>query len=99
MAKYYKRVSLKRMSELLDLSEEETEEILSNLVVNNTIWAKVDRLEGIVNFEAHKDPNEVLNDWSQSINSLMNLVCKIDHLINKEMIHQQMNVSNSEATA
>ncbi|XP_053202689.1 26S proteasome non-ATPase regulatory subunit 12-like [Panonychus citri] len=98
MAKYYKRIRLNRMAELLDLSIVETEEILSNLVCNKTIWSKVDRLEGIVNFEAHKDPNEVLNDWSHNISALMNLVCKADHLINKEeMIHQHLNVSKMEA--
>lgn len=98
MAKYYKRVRLQRMANLLDLTLEETEEILSNLVANKTIYAKVDRLENIVNFEAHKDPNEVLNDWSHNVNALMNLICKVDHLINKEeMIHQHMNISKNEA--
>ena len=41
MAKYYTRVTLKRMSELLDLKESETEEFLSNMVVNKTVEAKV----------------------------------------------------------
>lgn len=86
MAKYYKRVSLKRMAELLSLSSDETEEMLTNLVVNKTIWAKVNRLEGVVNFKASKPANEVLNDWSHNINTLMNNVCKAGHLINKEMM-------------
>lgn len=58
--------------------------MLSNLVVSKIIWAKVDRLVGLVNFTAHKDPNEVLNDWSKNIDALMQLVCKTNHLINKE---------------
>lgn len=91
MAKYYKRVTLKRMAELLSLSSDETEEMLTNLVVNKTIWAKVNRLEGIVNFKATKPANEVLNDWSVDINTLMSNVCKASHLINKElMIHQHL---------
>lgn len=122
MAKYYSRVSLKRMSELLDLKVDvsfkmklsilynfktefgilflfqEVEEILSTLVVNKTVWAKIDRLAGVVNFAAHKDPNETLNDWSQSINSLMQLVCKTNHLINKEeMIHQHLHKTGETA--
>lgn len=60
-------------------------------MVNKVIWAKVDRLVGVVSFSAHKDPNEVLNDWSGNIDSLMQLVGKTNHLINKEeMIHQNM---------
>lgn len=84
MAKYYSRARLERMSQLLNLSTDEAEEVLSYMVVNKTIWAKVDRLEGIVNFSAQKHPNETLNDWSINLNKLMALVGKTNHLINKE---------------
>ena len=59
MAKYYTQVSLKRMAELLDLKETETEEFLSKMVVDKAVEAKVDRLDNIVNFTKHQDPNEV----------------------------------------
>ena len=110
MAKYYSKITIKRMSNLLGLSIQvrilmffilffvlilcytflqETEEALSSLVVSKTIWAKIDRSVGVINFSMSKDPNEVLNDWSQSIDQLMHLVGKINHLINKEeMINQ-----------
>ena len=84
MSKYYSRVTLRRMSQLLDLNPQETEDTLSSLVVKKTVWAKVDRLEEIVNFAAYKDPSDVLNDWSHDISSLMQQICKINHLINKE---------------
>ncbi|KAL4240432.1 26S proteasome non-ATPase regulatory subunit 12 [Mactra antiquata] len=89
MAKYYTRIRMKRMGELLDLTEAEIEEFLSNLVVSKTIQAKIDRLEGIVNFTRQKDPNDLLNDWSFNINTLMSLVNKTNHLITKEeMVHK-----------
>uniref|UniRef100_A0A673KY22 PCI domain-containing protein n=1 Tax=Sinocyclocheilus rhinocerous TaxID=307959 RepID=A0A673KY22_9TELE len=88
MAKYYTSITMGRMAALLDLSIDESEEFLSNLVVNKTIYAKVDRLAGIINFQRPKDPNDLLNDWSQKLNSLMSLVNKTTHLIAKEeMIH------------
>ena len=88
MSKYYTRIYTKRMASLLDLTEEETEEFLSNLVVNKTISGKVDRLTGIVTFEKQKTPNEILNDWSSSLATLMNSINKTTHLINKEeMVH------------
>lgn len=91
MAQYYTRITLERMAHLLDLNVKETEEFLSNLVVNKTVQAKTDRLAGIVNFSQHKDPNEVLNEWSHNISSLMQLVNKATHLINKEeMIHKHL---------
>ena len=88
MAKYYTRIYTKRMANLLDLTEDETEEFLSNLVSNKTISGKIDRLAGIVTFESQKDLNQVLNDWSHNLNHLMNSINKTTHLINKEeMVH------------
>ena len=67
----------------------ETEEFLSSLVVNGTVSAQIDRLAGIIEFRKHKDPNEILNDWSNNINQLMKLVNKSTHLITKEeMLHK-----------
>lgn len=88
MAKYYTRISTKRMANLLDLTEDETEEFLSNLVTNKTVNGKIDRLAGIVTFESLKDINEVLNDWSHNLTNLMQSINKTTHLINKEeMVH------------
>jgi len=89
MAKYYTRVKMTRMAELLDLSESDTEEFLSKLVVDKTIVAKIDRLEGVVSFSRTKDPNTVLNTWATRVADLMTLVHRTNHLINKEqMVHQ-----------
>lgn len=91
MAQYYTRITLQRMSQLLDLSENGTEELLSELVVAKRVWAKVDRLAGVVSFSRHQEPNEVLNDWSRNLNSLMALLSKTSHLISKEeMIHRHL---------
>lgn len=88
MAKYYTRIYTKRMASLLDLTEAETEEFLSNLVTNKTVNGKIDRLAGIVTFEHQKDMNELLNDWSYNLTTLMNSINKTTHLINKEeMVH------------
>lgn len=86
VAKYYTRVTTKRLMQLLDLNERDTEEFLSKLVVSKTIYARVDRPAGIVSFQVKKDANQVLNDWSSDINSLLNLVEKTCHLISKEVI-------------
>lgn len=88
MAKYYTRITTKRMAELLDLSVQEAEDYLSKLVVNKTVYAKIDRLDGVVNFARPKDPSDVLTEWSHSVNQLMTLVNKATHLISKEeMVH------------
>ena len=50
MAKYYTKIRLARMAHLLALTETETEDCLSDMVVAGTVTAKTDRLEGIVDF-------------------------------------------------
>jgi len=91
MAKYYTRIRLNRMANLLALSENETEDCLSDMVVAGTVSAKTDRLEGIVDFTQQEDPLEALNSWSRNTNKLMDLVMKTTHLINKEeMVHKHL---------
>lgn len=93
MAKYYTRITLQRMAHLLDLATEETEEFLSNLVCNKTVTAKVDRLDGVVHFQIPQshDVNAVLNDWASGLSTLMDLVTKTNHLINREeMVHRHL---------
>ena len=85
IAKYYTRVSTKRLTQLLDLNEKDSEEFLSKLVVSKTIYARIDRSAGIINFQTKKDANEILNNWSNDINSLLNLIEKTCHLISKEV--------------
>lgn len=98
MAKYYTRVTLQRMAVLLDLSPEETEEFLANLVSSKTVTAKVDRLDGVVHFQTSQtqDVNAVLNNWSSGLASLMELVTKTNHLINREeMVHRHLLASSA----
>ncbi|KAI9308024.1 PCI domain-containing protein [Cunninghamella echinulata] len=88
VAKYYTRITTKRLTQLLDLNEKDTEDFLSKLVVTKTIHARMDRIAGIVSFQVKQDANQILNSWSSDINSLLNLVEKTCHLISKEeMVH------------
>lgn len=86
IAKYYTRITTKRLTQLLDLPDKDCEEFLSKLVVSKTIYAKIDRPAGVVSFAKTKHANEVLNEWSQDINGLLGLIEKTCHLITKEEI-------------
>ncbi|KAI6646397.1 26S proteasome non-ATPase regulatory subunit 12 [Oopsacas minuta] len=89
MAKHYTRISINRMTHLLALPQDTTEEITSHLVVNKTIYARIDRSKGIVCFRKPLETHQYLSDWSHSIENLMGFVSKSVHLINKEeMIHK-----------
>ncbi|XP_055706867.1 26S proteasome non-ATPase regulatory subunit 12 [Phlebotomus papatasi] len=84
ISNYYTRINLRRMSELLELPDNETEDYLSRLVNSGTLTVKIDRPSGVIHFAAKKAPSDVLNDWASGINELMSLVNKTCHLINKE---------------
>ena len=84
IAKYYTRIHFSRLTSLLDLPEQETEKYISELVTNKTIYARIDRPAQIVTFEKKAVADEVLNEWSGKMKSLLGLLERIDHLITKE---------------
>ncbi|EDO26121.1 predicted protein, partial [Nematostella vectensis] len=91
MAKYYTRISMTRMAQLLNLTVEESEHFLSELVVSKTVFARIDRPSGIVTFSSNKSPNEILNEWSHNLTTLMQLLNRTTHLITKEeMVHKMV---------
>lgn len=84
IAKYYTRIQFSRLTSLLDLTESEQEQYISDLVTNKTVYARIDRPAQIVSFEKKRDADEVLNEWSGNMKSLLGLLERIDHLITKE---------------
>lgn len=92
MEKYYTQITMQKMAQLLDLSVEDSEKFLSDLVTSKTVFAKIDRPAGIVVFRPPKEAGDTLNEWSRDISELMNLLNKTTHLITKEkMVHQLLN--------
>lgn len=83
VAKYYTKISMDRLKQLLDLELQETEDYLSKLVTDKTISAKIDRPARIVTFGTMRDADDVLNEWSGNMKSLLGLLERIDHLITK----------------
>lgn len=86
VAKYYTRIQFARLTQLLDLGEDETETYISELVTSKTIYAKIDRPARMVSFKKPSDADDVLNGWSGNMKSLLGLLERIDHLITKEYV-------------
>ncbi|CAK7242028.1 MAG: proteasome regulatory particle subunit [Sporothrix thermara] len=84
VSKYYTRIRMDRLTQLLDLTADETEKYISQLVTSKTIYAKIDRPARIVSFAKPRDADDILNDWSYDMKSLLGLLERIDHLITKE---------------
>lgn len=85
--KFYTFMKLDRLSYLLQLTNDELEKYVSELVNKGMISAKINRPQGIVKFaELGKDDsiNTLLNDWCYDVDKLLEEVDQIGHLINKE---------------
>ena len=85
-----------RLCQLLDLDEEETEKYISELVTAKTVYAKIDRPARVVSFAKTRSADEVLNEWSGSMRSLLGLLERIDHLITKEEMMARIQVQPRE---
>ena len=48
------------------------------------MYARIDRLTGIVNFLPKKNENETLNEWTFDVHKLLTLVDSTCNLINRE---------------
>ncbi|KAK6433298.1 proteasome regulatory particle subunit [Oleoguttula sp. CCFEE 5521] len=97
VAKYYTRITFPRLTALLDLPAKETEKYISELVVNKTIYARIDRPAQVVTFEKKRDADEVLNEWSGNMKSLLGLLERIDHLITKEEMMARIKPAGEKA--
>ncbi|XP_042021394.1 26S proteasome non-ATPase regulatory subunit 12 homolog A-like [Salvia splendens] len=89
ISKYYSRITLKRLADLLCLTVQEAEKHLSDMVVSKVLVAKIDRPLGMICFQAAKDSNDILNLWSSNLEKLLEIVEKSCHQIHKEtMVHK-----------
>ena len=75
-----------RLNHFLDLSEEESEKYLSEMVTSGDIYARIDRPAKTISFQKPKSANDVLNEWSGNIHELLGLCEKLGHLITKVRI-------------
>jgi len=86
VADNYRRCTMKRLADLVELSIDDTEAFLCDMVTGSQLYAKIDRPAGIVVFKKKEAASEMLNVWSNDIKSLLDLVEKSCHLIYKENI-------------
>ena len=91
VAKFYTRISIQGLEELLDLNVTETEDVVTKLVINGTVWARIDRPQRIISFARPKDVDDVLNEWGYNTSKLLEHVETLGHLIAKEGMMQSIN--------
>ena len=65
---------------------EEIEDELADMVVNNYIFAKINRIEKMVNFRKRKDYHDELDNFNYDMDSMLKKIEDTCHLINKEYL-------------
>lgn len=81
---FYTNIRLRRLAELLQLSDDELEERIIDLVFNEEFYAKIDRPKGIITFKKQQKVSEVADDFSANIMQLCKLIDQAHSLIEKE---------------
>jgi len=99
ISKYYSRITIPGLTSLLSLPTSETEELLSRLVVSGTVWARIDRPAGIVNFRQKRSAEDVMNDWSSDMNRMLGLVEKAWMAMNAEVAARSVGEKAAKAGA
>ena len=84
--KFFAKIHLSRIKDMTFVSEDEIENELSDMVVNNYIFAKINRIEKIVNFRQKTDYHNVLDDFNYDMDNMLKKIEETCHLINKEYL-------------
>lgn len=71
---------------------QKTENFLCQMIVEHTIeHATIDRLNGVVSFEAEKSYIEMMDEWSYNVDNVMVKINQVCHLMAKEeMVHKHV---------
>lgn len=78
VSKYYSRIDIRRMKEILKIDEKIFLEVIVDMIRNKLIVGKIGQIKEIVEFE--KEQRDV-EEWSESINSFLEAVIKINHSV------------------
>lgn len=81
---YYSQLSMQRMGELVNAEKDFCEEELCTLNNERVISCRVDRISGVIDFRPVEHENNLLENWNNSINTILDKVDVVSNLINRE---------------
>ena len=84
--KFFAKIHIKRLSEMTEVPIDEIENEIADMVVNNYIYARINRIEKIVNFRKTTDHHDVLDNFNYDMDIMLKKVEETCHLINKEYL-------------
>lgn len=82
--KYFSQVKLDRIASMVGTNKAEVETELADMVINNYIYAKINRIGATVNFRKRQDGSDKLNDLNYDLTRMLEKLETTCHLIHKE---------------
>jgi len=84
--KFFGKIHIERISQMTSVPPDEIESELADMVVNNYIFAKINRIEKTVNFRKKTDHHDVLDNFNYDMDNMLKKIEETCHLINKEYL-------------
>ena len=84
--KFFAKIHVKRINDMTLVPVDEIEKEIADMVVNNYIYAKINRIEKIVNFRKKTDYHDVLDNFNYDMDNMLKKIEETCHLINKEYL-------------
>ena len=84
--KFFAKIHIKRINDMTLIPVDEIEKEIADMVVNNYIYAKINRIEKIVNFRKKTDYHDVLDNFNYDMDNMLKKIEETCHLINKEYL-------------
>lgn len=82
--KFFSQISLQRISELIAIPKEEAESEICDMVNNNYMYAKINRIKAVVSFRRKKNYDDKLNSLDDDLYKMLDMLESTCHLIHKE---------------
>lgn len=86
VSQYYKQIRIDKLSVLLENEPQFIEDQLCDLIVDGLVIGKIDRMDMIIKFDIAKSDKEILDNWVDNINGVLDLVNFVCERIEREEI-------------
>ena len=73
LSNIYNTIQITELARQLEISTEETEQLLLKLLLTKKLKASIDQVEGIVYFEGHHE----IDEWEGKIVNLLSLISSV----------------------
>lgn len=84
--RFYSAIYLKRMEEMINVPTLEIEHEIADMVINQYIYAKINRIEQTVNFRKKEEHHDIVNNIKCDLDTVLKNLETTCHLINKEYL-------------